>query len=82
MSELTEAERTCLRWAAYLNPKGVGFLGPTVKRHGPLPVYSGVVGSGLARCVEAVWEKPDQMACGYWLTEAGQEVARSLRPAA
>lgn len=75
---LTEDERTCIRWAARLNRKAVGFLGPSVRRHGPMGVYDRLVREGLVHCIDADQYRRTMDGYGYWLTGAGWKVARAL----
>jgi hypothetical protein len=71
-----EQTMVCLRWAADLNADGIGFLGPTVIKQGPLAEYSSACALGLVRCVapDAKGSRPglDWRPFGYWLTEAGR----------
>lgn len=71
---LTISDITALRWSVSCNERGVGYLGPTVKRHGPLPELTRITAEGLLRCEEDVrsFGRRDAEQCGYWITDAGR----------
>ncbi len=84
--ELTDDELTCLRWCARLDraPDRIGFLGPTVKRHGPVPEYASAVAKGLVRCVEpmAPVYRGGAAPFGYWITAEGRRALAAARRSA
>lgn len=66
--ELTEDELTCLRWCAETNPEGIGFLYPSVLKHGPVGEYQRLIALGLVRLELTVSVRAD---AGYWITDKG-----------
>ena len=71
MGELTEAELPCLRWCNEVNTEGVGFLGPSVRRDGPVAGYAGLIERGLVRLVpQSAFSRVEDE--GYWITPAGR----------
>lgn len=70
---------TLLRWCRTCNEEGIGFLGPTVWRHGPLPEYVYAIEDGLVRCVDPPQDRrTDRRSCGYWLTDRGLATLSAL----
>ena len=81
MGKLTEDDLTGLRWAAACNDEfGIGFLGPTVRRHGPAPEYASLVALGLLQCETGTVVRP-ATTCGYFITEAGRAALQSQEKA-
>ncbi len=70
---LCDADRTALNWALTLNDfYGIGFLWPTVQKHGPQAEFCSQVDRGLLVCrTRGVGDKG-----GYWITDLGREVVR------
>jgi hypothetical protein len=60
-----------LNWAADCNWRGIGFLGPSVRRFGPIPEYEPYVAEGVVRVVQS-GESRNTKALGYWITDAGR----------
>ena len=70
MSELSERERIDLRWMVRCNADNIGFLGPTIRKSGPLPELDGLVRKGLAEVRRPIIRSI--MHGGYWITVAGR----------
>jgi hypothetical protein len=76
-------EVTALRWSARCNDEfNIGFLGPTVKRHGPLPEMGSITRLGLVVCEEdaKVTGRRDPEKCGYWITDLGRSALAGASP--
>lgn len=73
---MNSSKLSALRWSIDCNARGVGYLGPTVKRLGPLPELAAITAAGLLRCEEdlRVKGRRDADKCGYWITKAGRAV--------
>jgi hypothetical protein len=72
--KLTHETLVGLQWARRCNDEyGVGYLGPTVKRHGPLPEYAGAVTAGFLRCETDVFDSRRTEILGYFITPAGRQ---------
>lgn len=74
MGKLSEADRVNLGWMVRCNDEyRVGYLGPTVRRFGPLPECASLVEGGFARCVtHFCGRRETPKARGYWITVAGR----------
>lgn len=71
---LEEDELTALRWSVRCNDEyGFGYLGPTVRKVGPLPVYGRLVEQGLLRCVT---DARQGAISGYFITDAGRQALK------
>lgn len=74
----TESELTALRWSKRTNDEHeIGYLGPTVCKHGPEPLLARLVRDGLLEC--RTIRKPINgrtrfvhAESGYWITPAGR----------
>lgn len=77
--DLTEHEKSVVLWCANINPDGIGFLGPTVLKHGPVDEYRSAVDKGLVQCFDRSSPPRNRAAYGYWLTPLGKEAASDLR---
>ena len=74
LEKLSEAELTLLRWCAEINPQKVGFLGPSVRKHGPIAEYARAVDFGLVTLEQAAGRPVEVM--GYWITDLGRAALR------
>lgn len=67
----SEAELTALKWCADLNPRCVGFMGPSVCRLVPFPEYERLVATGLLRLIAPPTYRRAAEAYGYYITDDG-----------
>lgn len=73
-SEMSGQDTANLRWSITCNGRGIGYLGPTVKRFGPLPELAHLVRAGLLTCVRVKGVRSADR-CGYFITERGRTLA-------
>lgn len=78
MSALTEEEIIGLRWMRSCNARRVGYLGPTVRKEGPLAVYEHLVLEGLSTLTNTPWGHKESQ--GYWITAKGNAALNAQEP--
>lgn len=75
---LSEVEQIGLRWAVRCNARNVGYLGPTVRRRGPLSEYDRLVRDGLLQLIDSTASTRALEAYGYWITKTGRAALAAL----
>lgn len=65
---MTDRDRANLMWAVRCNNEGIGFLGPSLKKYGPVQECEDLVRRGLLSAVR----EGSREEMGYWITDAGR----------
>lgn len=71
---LTEKEVTALKWMVICNKRHVGFLGPTVRKVGPMEEYDRLERLGYARCI--TYARAEK--AGYWILGDGKRAIQAI----
>lgn len=71
-ARLTKADETALRWALRCNEQGIGYLGPSVRKSGPLPEMAGLLKAGFLTLEHGQPRAKNDRERGYFITDLGR----------